>query len=270
MNLREKIARQFGIELAIGDGDATEQAPIRLLDRAPEHAVTTAVTFLDCLHQALGQIFRIAVVRWAEPPLPPGLLEVGVLLLNRAEPAADPVSRMFLFDPHDVLIQPHAPWPPAAFRDPAGIELPLQIGCLHYRGHDDRGADDATVGRAYAYGGEGNIKLTAYVYAGQSPGTESVSQRLRREFALSERGVEAMFKSQGWQGQKFTTHTDPERHVPLSSGWITSTREETAVFLGLRKGMLVKVRFTHEIDYPKIAAQWLVGDVNAVCALSDT
>lgn len=267
MSLRERIAAQFGVGLNIGEGDASVNAPMKLLDEDPHTAVRTAVTLLDCLHSATRQIFYIAVIRWTEPPLPPGLLEVGVLLPDPANPAAEPVSKMFLFDVRAVNTRPPQSWPAWAFRDPSGIYLPLQIGCLHYHGVDEEGADNPVIGRSFAYGGEGNIKLTAYICAGQTPpGAESDSARLRREFELAEWTVEAIFKAKGWQCHKFTTHTDPDRHVPLSSGWLTPEEENTAVFLGVRNGMLVKVRFTHGINYPQIGMQWLIRDVNEVCA----
>jgi hypothetical protein len=269
MNLREKIAQQFGVELNIGSGDATADAPIELLDRNPQAAVWTAVAFLDCLNSALGQIFYIAVIRWSEPPLPPGLLEVGVVIPDPANPAAEPASKMFVFDVRGVHIAATAPWPQWAVEDPSGVRMPLQIGCLHYRGRNEEGADHPGIGRSYAYGGEGKVKLTAYIYAGEkSAAAESPAQRLKREFTVAEAGVETMFRAQHWQCQKFTTHTDPDRHVPLSSGWLTSNREESAVFLGVRHDMLIKVRFTHDVSYPKLARQWLIADVNRICAAS--
>lgn len=164
MNLRDMLKMDFGLELNIGGGFGQHrQDPIIVLDRNHVEASMTEMRVLKALGVGRGIHWRFLERNRVE-------MEHVSLEQIKIETKEFSVSETitthsnYYFDVSRAMTERINLSSVIAFSDPVThIQLPYELGWLHYDGLIDNEPQAAGLGKSIAYGAPG-IKATVYLY----------------------------------------------------------------------------------------------------------
>lgn len=266
--LRDRLLRDFGVDLPIRDGSGQEAEPIVVTAADLQEAVDTQIEVLRCLGEAhrvawrlIGQELVSAVrkiVRVDIETVAPLEHEV----VNRKE------ARYFLLEALSADGTTFSLPVPSGFADlRSGVRLPTQLGWLHLSGATDNEPDSPGLGWSVAYDSLA-IQGTVYVYdKGERRNSADVeSVRIVEEFRSAvadaidvnpgaEIKHQAMFKDSSGRGRCLLAILD----LPGDS--------MTAVLLTTSNGCFVKARITFdatEREFGRMAHESMEAFVDAV------
>jgi len=244
-SLRERLRRQFGVDLAIRGGVGLETAPIVVTADALQDAVDVQMQVLRCLARAGGAAWRLVGQRVVGPRLVRAVVET--LTVKDDEVVGRQEAIHFALDALPADMATTSLPAPSGFVDPrSGVRLPYQLGWLHLAAAIDNEPAEPGLGWSVAYDSPG-VQATVYVYGrGECRVSGNLeSERVIDEFrsAVSDAlavnpGAEikhqALFKDESGRGRCLLAILD----LPGDS--------MSGVLLSLQKGRFVKACMTFD------------------------
>ncbi len=266
--LRDRLLREFGVDLPIRDGSGQQAEPIVVTAADLQEAVDTQMEVLRCLGEARRVAWRLIGQEVVVPALKIVRADIETVAQHEHQVVNRKEARYFVLESlsadHTTFSLPA----PSGFVDPrSSVHLPTQLGWLHLSGAADNEPDSPGLGWSVAYDSFA-IQGTVYVYdRSERQDTDDVqSVRVVEEFRSAvaeafsvnpsaELKHHAMFKDSSGRGRCLLAILD----LPGDS--------MSAVLLTTSSGCFVKARVTFdatEREFGRMAHESMEAFVDAV------
>lgn len=161
-SLRERLHRQFGVDLPIRGGTGLAAAPIVVTSDALQDAVDVQVQVLNCLARGGGAAWRLVGHEIVGPRLVRA--DIDTLVVNAGQAVGRREAIHFALEALPVDAATTSLPPPSGFVDPrSGLRLPCQLGWLHLVAATDQEPDEPGRGWSVAYDSP-VVQGSVYVY----------------------------------------------------------------------------------------------------------
>jgi hypothetical protein len=266
--LRDRLLREFGVDLPIRDGSGQQAEPIVVTAADLHEAVDTQMEVLRCLGEARRVAWRLIGLELVSAAPRVVRADIETVAPHEQEFVNRQEARYFVLEALSAEDTTFSLPAPSGFLDPrSGVRLPAQLGWLHLSGANDNEPDSPGLGWTVAYDSFA-IQGTVYVYdKGERQDTDDVeSARVAAEFRSAvadaidvnpgaEVKHQAVFKDSSGRGRCLLAILD----LPGDS--------MTAVLLTTSNGCFVKARVTFdatEREFGRMAHESMEVFVDAV------
>lgn len=252
--LRDFLKRTFGIELPISGGDGNQASPIVIEAPVLQSAVEVMRTVLSCIGLARQVGWRLVELEVLAPD--DKLVRAGIetIQVEDGEPGAQREGLYFVLEAlpggSTAIDLP----PPREFVDRrSGVQLPTQLGWLHFHDVTDNEPRQPGLGWTLSYTGL-RMEGTIYIY---DHGTPLTSDALGEERVIGEFNdvVAAVLQANpGGSVKHQAVFRDPAGvHRCLMAIIDLPGTQMTAALLSVSRGCFVKARITFDATEAAIA-----------------
>ena len=162
--LRERLLREFGVDLPIRDGSGHEVEPIVVTAGDLQEAVDTQMDVLRCLGEAHRVAWRLKGQELVSAERKIVRADIETVAPHEHEIVSGNEARYFVLEALSADCTTFSLPVPTGFADPrSGVRLPAQLGWLHLSDATDNEPDSPGLGWSVAYDSLA-IQGTVYVY----------------------------------------------------------------------------------------------------------
>ena len=268
LTLRERLLRDFGVDLPIHGGTGRRDAPIVVSTADLQSAVDVQMTAIGCFGKGRGIAWRLVEQEIVDAGLRTVRVGIETVEIGERDVTTQQEACYFALDAMPTNGTVMSLPAPSGFVDPSsGLRLPYQLGWLQFDGSTDNEPAHPGLGWSVAYGGLG-IQATVYAYdQGKAIEPNDLeSERVQGEFRTAVEGVLGVNPGASVVKQGLIGDASARGRFLLA---VLELPEEklSAALLTVRNGYFVKARLTwqaKEAEIHRMAQETIGAIIDAV------